>query len=64
MKNNNITLDQLVDEITSSIDTSLDKVNQVRTLYVELLKYIANNMDIIIDVLYKLNKYERRNYPN
>ena len=58
MKKDNITLDQLVDEITSSIDTSLDKVNQVRTLYVELLKYIANNMDIVIDVLYKLNKYD------
>ena len=58
MKKDNITLDQLVDEISSSIDTSLDKVNQVRTLYVELLKYIANNMDIVIDVLYKLNKYD------
>ncbi len=58
MKNSNVTLDQLVNEITSSIDTSLDKVNQVRTLYVDLLKYIVNNMDIIINVLYKLNKYD------
>ena len=57
MKNNsNITLDTLIEQITSSVEPSWDALKKIRYVYIELGKYLEKNTDFFMTVMHKVKK--------
>ena len=58
-KHNDLTLDELVQQITSSVDPSWDVLKQIRYVYIELGLYLEKNTDFFMSVMNKVqSKYK------
>ena len=62
-KQNNLTLDELINEITSSVDPSWDTLKKIRYVYIELGKYLEKNTEFFMSVMHKVKK-EHELSPN
>ena len=57
--NNGITLNELIEQITSSVEPSWDTLKKIRYVYIELGKYLEKNTDFFMTVMHKVhNDYE------
>lgn len=54
--NNGITLNELIEQITSSVEPSWDTLKKIRHVYIELGKYLEKNTDFFMTVMHKVHK--------
>ena len=57
-KHADLTLDELIEQITSSVDPSWDTLKKIRFVYIELGLYLEKNTDFFMSVQHKvLNQF-------